>query len=432
MKALFRKYLYDLRSSYWFIPTLMVVSSILLFWGSGYVDRHWSDPLLQHLPWLYSTQAAGARDLLSTIAGSMITVAGVTFSMTMVAVSFASSQFGPRLIGNFMRDRGNQLTLGTFIATFVYCMLLLRSVHQGSETDTSTYVPYFSVFIALLLALASIFVLIYFIHHVPETMNVSNIIARLGNQLKNDIVQFYGVSDDSLREDISAEDRDLFIEKVKEGKPRRLLCETHGYIQALETSTVIAMIKEHNLSIYACKTPGDFVFEGECMLEVSNADDLDDETFNELQKAFAFGPERTTTQNTLLLVDQLVEIAARALSPGMNDPFTACTCINWLCISVAQMAQSAAAPTGFYIDKKLVYFRAETNFEDFASAAFDQTRAYVASDRIATSHMIQRMRSVIDVIEDENCKDIIRKHLELLIEAAQEQLPLESDKSVLL
>ncbi|HVE72023.1 MAG TPA: DUF2254 family protein [Thermoanaerobaculia bacterium] len=136
---------------------------------------------------LYSGGPEGARSVLSTTAGSMITVAGVAFSMTMVALSLASSQLGPRLLRNFMKDRGNQLVLGTFIATFVYCLLVLRTVSESPEQ----FVPHFRVTVGLALALASLVVLIYFIHHVALTLQADHIIGVVAGELDHAIAHMY-------------------------------------------------------------------------------------------------------------------------------------------------------------------------------------------------------------------------------------------------
>jgi uncharacterized membrane protein len=146
--------------------------------------------------WASLNQPEGARTLLATVAGSMITVAGVTFSLTILAVSYATSHFGPRLLDNFMRDRGNQITLGTFLATFLYCLLVLRTVRSGSDifkpgANAALFVPHLSVLVAIALTLASVGVLIYFIHHIPESIHISNVLHRISRELSDKIEDLY-------------------------------------------------------------------------------------------------------------------------------------------------------------------------------------------------------------------------------------------------
>ncbi|WP_333981088.1 DUF2254 family protein [Sphingomonas aerolata] len=133
--------------------------------------------------WLYASRPDGARQVLSSVGGSMITVAGTVFSVTIAAVVYASGQYGPRLLTNFMRDRGNQVTLGTFIATFLYCLLVLRTIHSADESGGYGFVPNLALLVGVLLALCSIAVLIYFIHHVPSKIHINSVIEDVGDRL---------------------------------------------------------------------------------------------------------------------------------------------------------------------------------------------------------------------------------------------------------
>jgi uncharacterized membrane protein len=184
-----------MQASYWFIPGLMSAGAVVAAVVLVQVDYLFGDSLLEGMRWLRVNQAEGARAVLSTVAGSMITVAGVTFSMTLLAVSHATSQIGAQLLAAFMRDRGNQLTLGTFISTFLYCLMVLRSVRSADESDSglspAEFVPHLATNGALVLAMMSVVVLIYFIHHVPQSINVANVVARVGNDLIECIHSLY-------------------------------------------------------------------------------------------------------------------------------------------------------------------------------------------------------------------------------------------------
>ncbi|MEY8839441.1 DUF2254 family protein, partial [Cribrihabitans sp. XS_ASV171] len=185
-RALALKTFYDIRASYWFVPTCLALLAVVLAQVTLWIDGHpdWVGTVLPES--MIHTQIDGARTTLSVIAQSVIGVAGVMFSITMVAVSFASGNFGPRLIGNFMRDRGNQWSLGILISTFVYALIILRAV-QSKFGAEEAFVPQLSLVVAMGLAFLSVMVVIYFVHHVPETINVSNIAARLGRELCHDL-----------------------------------------------------------------------------------------------------------------------------------------------------------------------------------------------------------------------------------------------------
>ncbi|MDX2140547.1 MAG: DUF2254 family protein [Chloroflexota bacterium] len=174
----------DLRASYWFIPALMAVFALL----TSVVTIRLDEGVGRELRWVtglvYVDSAEGARAVLSTVASSMITVAGVVFALTMVVLSLSSQQYGPLVLTHFMRDRGNQIVLGVFTATFLYCLLILRTI-RGGETDV--FVPHISVLVGLVLAVASLAVLIYFIHHIARTIQAPNIIARISDELNDKI-----------------------------------------------------------------------------------------------------------------------------------------------------------------------------------------------------------------------------------------------------
>ena len=177
------------RSSLWFWPISMTTLGILLAQAMILLDQSaWIER--QHLlatasdalgvVWLFGLGTAGARTLLATIAGSMITIAATVFSITIVALSLAAGQLGPRLLRTFMRDRGTQLSLGMFIATFAFCIVVLGVVH---DDNTAPFVPRASATVALLLALGSLAVLIYFIHHVATSIQAPEVIAVVGSDL---------------------------------------------------------------------------------------------------------------------------------------------------------------------------------------------------------------------------------------------------------
>ena len=190
MKSKMLNWFEALRSSFWIVPTAMALSAIGLSYGmvaldSGPVDKS----MANSMGWLWS---GGSRSLMSTVASTVITVAGTVFSITIAALTLASPQFGPKLLRNFTGDRGNQVVLGTFIATYVYCLLVLRTVRGQSAGN---FIPYLSITGGLLLALASLAVLIYFIHHVATAIQADKLIASVGTALKADIIRLYPEGD---------------------------------------------------------------------------------------------------------------------------------------------------------------------------------------------------------------------------------------------
>lgn len=188
MKAYLSNIWENLRTNFWFVPTIMVLLSIVLATGLLTLDRLTQDTVTSELEWVYTGSPEGARALLAAVASSVITVAGTTFSITIAVLTLASSQFGPRLLRNFVRDRSNQIVLGTFIATFIYCLLVLRTIRGLEETQL---VPSLSVTGGVVLAVVSIGVLIYFIHHIAESIQADYLIALISRDIDDAIDRLF-------------------------------------------------------------------------------------------------------------------------------------------------------------------------------------------------------------------------------------------------
>ena len=180
MRIKIMNFWYRLQASFWFVPALMTAAAIFLSFIIPEIDKDFLYRESTQHWWIYSGGPDGARTVLSVIAGSMISVVGVVFSITIVVLSLASSQFGPRLIRNFMNVRANQMVLGTFVATFTYGILVLRTVNASVE---ARFVPGLTVTIAIVMSLFGLGVLIYFIHNVSESIQAQNIIARVRRDL---------------------------------------------------------------------------------------------------------------------------------------------------------------------------------------------------------------------------------------------------------
>lgn len=368
--------------SYWFIPAVLAVLGL----GAGialvFVDVVVGERWLGHFDWLYGSRAEGARAVLSTVAGSMITVAGVVFSITLAAVTYASGQHGPRLLNNFVQDRGNQAVLGVFIATFLYCLVVLRTVRSAGEamTDGSggAFVPHLATLGALVLAIASIAVLIYFVHHVTGSININRVVADIGKAL---------------------------IDQIRcqpEAEPLRpppgasaVLAPCNGYIEAIDEAALVRHACAHDLVVMVMRPLGDFVLAGRPIAECSPRC-TDDEVAVELGGSFAFSSRRKPGSDPRFAIDELVEIAARALSPGVNDPFTAMACVDWLSAALVEIAQRSDGDlvhrdTGGVIRLIVPGF----GFDQALQRGFGRLRTYVAADAIARRYVFDSLSEII-------------------------------------
>jgi uncharacterized membrane protein len=379
-----------LRSSYWFIPSIMLALSLGLSLVMLRLDESINVNSLPTLIWLYISEPEGARALLSTVAGSMITVAGVAFSIIIVALSLASSQFGPRLLRNFMRDTGNQLVLGTFIATFVYCLLVLRSIRTLGD---DVFVPHLSITLALVLTTVSLGVFIYFIHHAAASIQISTILERLGRELEREIQQFFpdplGVGPRE-GEDVHIQVPDGFHSDAK-----AIESTVTGYLQTVDEDGLFELAKTHDLLIAFKFRPGDFVVQGEDLLRVWPPERVDDALEAELHREFVLGPHRSRDQDILFIFDQLVEVASRALSPGINDPVTAIMCIDRIGSGLAMMVQREI-PSAYRLDKdnRLRAIVRPVTFEEAVTRTLGPIRTYGASHPTVAVHLLTTLERI--------------------------------------
>lgn len=392
-----------LRQSYWFIPSLMALAAVLLAGGMIWLDSYEGSRWMDGFAWLYASRPSGARQVLSAIGGSMITVAGTVFSVTIAAVVYASGQYGPRLLSNFMSDRGNQVTLGTFIATFLYCLIVLRTVRSPEEAGGVGFVPNMALLVGVLLAVCSIAVLIFFIHHVPSKLHINSVIADIGNRLIGEIDHRFpshigsGPAEGdapadaahipaTFRQDASADD----------GSDRRqIAARDTGYIQVVDEDVILAQARQHDLILRLLYQPGDFAHSGRTLVEAWPPARCDDAVAETIRRAFSVGARRSALQDMRFLIDELVEIAARALSPGVNDPFTAVTCLDWLSAALSALAQRKL-PSRLRLDEagRLRVIAHPVSFEDAVARALGALLQYCATDMMAALRFVHALGDI--------------------------------------
>jgi uncharacterized membrane protein len=322
-----------LRTNLWVVPMLEVLAAVALYVGTHLIDRAAFEHRLTLPSWLIFGSADAARQILTTLAASVITVVGVVFSITIVTLTLASTQFGPRMLRNFIRDRGTQLTLGTFVATFVYASLVLISIGPGG--GTGTFVPHLSISVSVALVTLSMGVLIYFIHHIATSIQLPYVIAGIARDLARAIENESGLHRVDVENGPSVPELLRRMEEGGEAVP----APSSGYLQFIRHDSLIALAAEKGAVIRLHRRPGQFVTRDHPMATVwpHGAAGTVGEA---LRRAHVCGPTRTLAQDLSFAVDQLVEIALRALSPAVNDTFTALTCIDWLGDSLSKITLS--------------------------------------------------------------------------------------------
>jgi uncharacterized membrane protein len=378
--------------------------------------------IVEKTDWTYGGGPEGAREVLSAIASSMITVAGVAFSVTIVALTLASQQFGPRLLRNFMRDRGNQVVLGTFIATFTYSLIVLRTI----RSDEAQFVPHISVTVGIALALASLGVLIYFIHHAAVSIQAREVIAMVAADLTEGINRLFP---DTLGHPESVSEQDLRPEDARRFEREAMIpCAQTGYLQSIDTDRLMAVAAENDLIFLLPCRPGDFMIEGSKLMQVKPRPD--ERIFGKIHTCFIVGDERTHLQDIQFTIHQLVEIAVRALSPGINDPITAINCIDRLAAALCRLAQRSMPSAYRYDDHgqlRIVVAR-PVRFSEMADSAFDLIRQYARSSVAVTLRLLEAITLVAQCVQREEDRAALFNQALMIERGSHDGIPEERDR----
>ena len=355
----------DLRSSYWFLPAVMALAAVVLSIVTVAIDHRF--PTVLDDAGIGSGGVDGARGLLETAAGSLITVAGVSFSIAIVLMSLASSQFGPRLLRTFMRDRANQVVLGVFVSTYLYCLLVLRTI-RGEEAG-GTFVPHLSVSVSVLLTVASLAVFIYFIHHAAQLIQVSHIIASVGTGLEELIDRLVPAGDRTSRDERGT------LAAPPAGDGRLVRADSSGYVQHVDDESLLTAAVERDVLVRLTVRAGSHVAPGSVLAEVWPVERTDDACAGAVRGAIVLGDQRTEQQDIEFGFQQLEQIALRALSPAINDPFTAGICVDRLGVTLCSLAERPrpSLRTTDDASRSRVIAR-EVTFAELLVSAFDEIR----------------------------------------------------------
>ena len=411
-----------LSSNYWFVPTLMTGMAIALALMTLMLDKAGKSGIFERFG--YTGGADGALTLLSTIANSMITVAVTAFSVTLVALSLASQQFGPRVLRNFMQDKSYQLVLGTFTATFIYCLLVMRTVHTDKDQP---FVPHISLTVAILLTFASIGMLIYFIHHATTSIHAWHIIGKISDELNDSIDYLFSERIGHSRQQLPGKMLPNHNEACS------IFATESGYIQAIDRKRLMNIAKSKDVVIHLKYRPGKFVVEGSELVVIhfgKHVKTLHSASLHkQINNAFILGGERTANQDVEFSIKQLVEIAIRAISPAINDPFTAIRCIDQLCAALCRLAEKDFPSADRYDNNNdLRVITNQVTFAGLLDDAFHQIRQYGRSDVAVTIRLLEGTAVIAQHIRHKQDALALLRHVRMIRRGSQEGLPEELDR----
>jgi len=411
----------EMRSSFWFVPAVIVLGAVGLATGlialdatvELHVDKKW--------PLLFGAGAAGSRGLLTAVASSMITVAGVVFSITIVALSLTSSQYTSRVLRNFMRDPMNQVVLGVFVGIFAYCLVVLRTIRGGDE---GAFVPSLAVLGGLALAFVGIAFLIYFIHHISLSIQASSIIAAAAEETIAAVDHLFpkGLGDnaDDVVGDPAVPLADHAWSAV--GAPKT------GYVESVDEDALLAFARKHGTIVRMERGIGEFVVEDAPLASLAIPGGPDEDSAAELTGIYVISRQRTVQQDASFGIRQIVDVAVKALSPGVNDTTTAVMCIDYLGAILARLAVREI-PTPFRLDEgELRVIARGPSFESLLAEAFNQIRQNADGNVAVLLAILGALEVIAGRTRDDKRLRAVARHVGLIAHVARRSIPSLPDR----
>lgn len=409
-----------LRNSYWVVPAVMLFLSVALSYGMLEADSHVELGRFAGLRWLIFTSFEGAQAVLSTIASSTFAAATLTFSVTMVTLSLTSSQFGPRLLRNFLRDPFNQFIFGAFIATFIYCLLIMRGMVVADNR-----IPSLSISLAIVFVLINAILFIGFIHHLTSSIRVERIAYEIGQE-------FLAAIDRFLPEPYAGNDRLPAEDSLPAVGASVVATGSFGYVQAINYSALLALAEKEDISIELLYKPGHYILSGSLIANVWPAIDGKAGIDESIRSSFLLGKEPSGEQDLQFFIRQLVQIAARALSPGINDPFTAMTCIDYLATGLSVIAKRQLPEFQIRNDSgRLRLVKSEVSFQNLLQNCFISIRQMSSDNPPVVIYLLETFAHLAKLVQREADRAAIEQIAQLTLDSALQQNLLRPDEQAI-
>ena len=415
----------NLRSSFWFLPFLIVLTSIVYAVALIQTDYAGGDRWLAQWPRIFGVGAEGARAMLSTLAGSMMSVMGITFSMTLLALALASSQYTSRVLRNFMRSRVTQVTLGTFAGIFVYCLIVLHTIRTGD----APFVPSLAVFFAFVLTFGGIAVLIFFIHHIASSIQASSIIASVAQETNASIDRLFPEKREPGPDNAEGEENDRLLPSLDERTWYAVPAEVSGYIQSVDNDAILRLAQDGRTIVRMEHGIGAFVVQDTALASLALTYPPDQETIVALNGAYSIGRHRTADQDPAFGIRQIVDMALKALSPGVNDTSTAVMCVDYLTAILARLACRQLPPSHRYEGETLRVIASVPTFEGLLAEAFDQIRDSAAGNVAIMARMLGAIDTIASLTTSPRGRGALHEHLQWIAELADRTIESAHDRA---
>lgn len=424
-----------LKVSFWFTPVIMSLAAILLAWAMYWVDGLVPNETLQDSRLILSGTPGEIRTMLVSMAGTILATAGVVFTLLTLPLSTVVAQYGSRLLRVFLGDRTTQLVLGMFVATFVYCLAAALSIPPASVEPQG---PQLTATVGLFLMLGSFASLILLVQHVSTMLQAPNIAAAAGAALRDVVLaEIPETVNRNTGSQTSQEATDILVEP--DGFP--VLVKQTGFIEFIDPETVLAVARQSNLVIHLLRKPGRFVRVGEVIALVWPAEgfqkqkgirSIDEELAEQIRDAFRIGNTRTPTQDVAYAVNQLVEMAVRAMSPAINDPFTAMTCLDYISESLAMFIQQGEKGAYYYdLDGRLRLVLEPVTFEELLGTSFDMLRHASCDNASVLLHMLEAIEVIGRETKSPEARQLLARQVNLIWAESQASRLIEDDKQLI-
>ncbi len=415
----------DLQSSFWFAPFLIILASIVYAVVLIQTDYAGSGRWLAQWPRTFGVGAEGARDMLSTLAGSMMSVMGITFSMTLLALALVSGQYTSRILRNFMRSRVTQGTLGTFAGIFVYCLIVLHTIRTG---DTP-FVPRLAVFFAFILAFGGIAILIFFIHHIASSIQASSIIASVAQETNASIDRLFPEKREPGPDKAEGEENERLLPSPDERTWYAVPAEASGYIENVDNDAILRLARGGRTIVRMEHGIGAFVVQDTALASLALTYPPDRATIVALNGAYSIGRHRTVDQDPAFGIRQIVDMALKALSPGINDASTAVMCVDYLTAILARLACRQFTPSRRYEGDTLRVIAIVPTFEGLLVEAFDQIRDSAAGNVAIMARMLGAIDTIASLTVSPSHLRALDEQLRWIAELADRTLESTHDRA---
>lgn len=413
------------RDAFWFLPAVLGVLAVMLAEAMIALDERVDASSLGPFAGLVNQVGeAGSRDVLVAIASSMLTVAATGFSITIAVLATASATYGPRLVRNFMADRGNQLVLGVFTATFLYSLMVLRSIRSRSPAEEA-FVPHLAVNLAVLLAVLAVAILIYFIHHIADSVQVWTLATRVRTELLDTVERVYPRNPE---ERLSTEEDPGEVAQRAAADGTRVFSDGIGYVQDIAEARLVSEAAQRDIVIALRVRPGDHLIEHTPVADVWPPERVDGAVADLVRSCLVTGHARTPQQDIGFAVRVLEEMAVRALSPSTNDPYTALNALDDLGAGLVRLA-GRTMPSPFVHDEagRLRLVSRHVDLEDLVDGVFDAMRTYAVNHATVLRRTLELARQIGEASVSPSTRTTLDRHVHLVVEAYARSGPQASD-----